>query len=180
MTALRANTILRALDRHEQSVHMSALYDLSTAAQAEVRRTLSQVRPSSRIDIQVLVASVRERASVPSRALVEASILARLAGIAQRLTEAGQTEDGSEASKLAMSLFAPKRRSIPRVASRRARTPDSPPDRALDAPAPINAGPSLLLRPPSSLPSGREGDGGTSTASGPSARRSPARSPRWV
>ena len=104
-------------------------------------------------DIGLLVEFVRARISRPSRALVEGAIEARLRAIASRLIEAGQTDDGSEASKLAMSLFGPTgpKRSIPRAKSRRAPTLVAGPDPADPAPAPAKlAGdaPRAVARPP--------------------------------
>lgn len=141
MTTARASEVLRALARHEKATKMQSLAHLDAAARAEVKRALLVLKPTARVDVAVLVSTIRSRVDRPSRDEVVASIEGRLRAIAERLIESGETDDGSEASRVAMAMFGPgptKPKSIPRVRSRRAgETPDSPPDRADPAPTAV-------------------------------------------
>lgn len=54
-----ANQILRSLDRHRAQAQFASLADLDAAHSDAVRRALSAVRPTSRIDVPKLLDSVR-------------------------------------------------------------------------------------------------------------------------
>lgn len=75
--SITAAGILRQLDAHWLGAQMAALAALDTAHQAEVRRELRAVRPSARIDLGVLVESVK--AQVQARAEADAERLAKSA-----------------------------------------------------------------------------------------------------
>ena len=145
-TTPTARMILKSLDRLCAQAQFAALSTLDEDGRAQVRAALTQANPRARVDITLLVASVRERISRPSAAEVQASVAARLRAIAERM-------DGhppsSPAEVMALEMFPPgdepkvgkdfptKRRSIPRVPSRRAVDSAAGPDRADPAPAPV-------------------------------------------
>ena len=119
-----AREVLRSLDRLCAQAQYASLATLDEDGRAHVRAMLSQASPRARVDITLLVESVRERISRPQRDAATASIIGRLRAIASRLIETGQTDgDGSEASRVALAMFPagdPPSRSIPRARSRRA------------------------------------------------------------
>lgn len=60
MNAPTAASILKQLDAHRLGAQMQALAALDTAAQSEVRRALTAVRGSARIDVPRLIESIRQ------------------------------------------------------------------------------------------------------------------------
>lgn len=71
MDAPTAAQILRSLDRHRVQAQFASLADLDDAGHDAVRRALSAVPAGSRIDVDILIASVR--ADVVRRAEAEAA-----------------------------------------------------------------------------------------------------------
>jgi hypothetical protein len=70
-TAPTASSILRQLDARRAQVQIAALADMDDDAQDAVRRMLENVRPSARVDVGKLVASVRQ--TIEARQRAEAS-----------------------------------------------------------------------------------------------------------
>lgn len=66
---ITARAVLRQLDAHRLGAQMSALAAMTTPEQAEVRRQLAAVRPGARVDLPVLLDSVRR--AVAERAAAE-------------------------------------------------------------------------------------------------------------